>query len=175
MAALLGVLLIGLGGVLLLTALLSRRGAYAGRALLLLGIGALALCATRDRSSFCLFSGRASDSLMGARRERDALSRSLRAEVLPLIERCNRDLRKCTVALPADEAQVAQRHVLQVLGEAESRRREHEAAIAELDAAIGVMERNNALTRLRPVERGSAMARVTLFDVSPTTKAVSEQ
>jgi hypothetical protein len=176
MAALIGVLLVGLGCVALLVAVVSRCGAYLGRAVVLFCVGGLAFCAESPGDSLRVsWRGKCSDRLVNARRERDALYRSLRTDVLPLIERCSRDLRQTSPALPENEAATARQHALAVLAEAEARRREQEQAIAELDAAIGIMERGQALTRVKPAERGSAMARVTLFDVCPTTNAVSEQ
>jgi len=147
MTTLVGVMLVCGGAVALLVALVSRRGAYVGRAVVLFSAGVLALCvggSSRPAASL----GVRSDRLVAAQRERDALAASLRYEVLPLIERCTRDLQHFSPALPEAEARVAREHAQDVLSRAESQRAEHERAIAELDAAIGVIERERMLTRM---------------------------
>jgi hypothetical protein len=175
MAALIGVLLVGVGCLVFLVGIILRRSAYVCRAVMLLCGGALALCIESPAGMPFSLGKATPNRLVSTRRERDTLSHNLRSEVLPLIERCNRDLRQSDRALPENEAATARQHALAVLAVAEARRREDEQAIAELDAAIGVLERDHALTRVKAAERGSAMARVTLFDVCPTTNAVSEQ
>ena len=114
-------------------------------AVVLFSAGVLALCVGGSSRPVISF-GTHSDRLVTARQERDALAASLRYEVLPLIERCTRDLQHSSPALPEDEARVAREHAQDVLSRAESQRAEHEQAIAELDAAIGVIERERMLT-----------------------------
>lgn len=169
MAALVGVLLVGLGCLALLVALVSRVGAYAGRGLVLICVGVLAFCLDAGGRLPSFSPSKNHDRLRAARRERDALSRSLHADVLPLIERCNRELGQSSPALPHNEAGIVRQHVSGVLAEAMVRRGEQERAIAELDAAIGVMERDVSLTQVKAAERGSALARTTIDDIRPTT------
>ena len=145
MATLVGVMLVCGGVVALLVAAVSRCGAYVGRAVVLFSAGVLALCVGGSSRPIVRLGAR-SDRLVTVQRERDALAASLRYEVLPLIERCTRDLRHSSPALPEDEARVAREHAQNVLSRAESQRAEHERAIAELDAAIGVIERERMLT-----------------------------
>jgi len=171
MATLVGVMLVCGGVVALLVAVVSRCGAYRGRAVVLFTAGALVLCVGSSSRPVVSF-GAHSDRLLIASQERDALAANLRYEVLPLIERCTRDLQQSSPVLPEDEARVARQHAQDVLSRAESQRVEHERAIAELDAAIGVIERERMLTCVKQVERGRAMARVVLTDSGSTTEAV---
>jgi len=171
MATLVGVMLVCGGVVALLVAVVSRCGVYVRRALVLFCTGVLALC-VGSSSRLVVSFGTHSDRLVTARQERDALAASLRYGVLPLIERCTRDLQHSSPALAEDEARVAREHAQDVLSRAESQRAEHERAIAELDAAIGVIEREQMLTCVKPVERSRAMAQVVFTDIRSTTEAV---
>ncbi|MCY3019621.1 MAG: hypothetical protein NTW87_11405 [Planctomycetota bacterium] len=171
MATLVGVTLVCGGAVALLVAVVSRCGAYGRRAVVLFSAGVLALCVGSSSRPVVSF-GTHSDRLLIAQRERNALAASLRYEVLPLIERCTRDLQHSSPALPEDEARIARQHAQDVLSRTESQRAEHERAIAELDAAIGIIERERMLTYVKPVERSRAMARVVFTDLGSTTEAV---
>jgi hypothetical protein len=168
---LVGVMLVCGGVVALFVAVVSRCGTYGGRAVVLFSAGVLALCVGGSCRPVVSFGVR-SDRLLAAQRDRNALAASLRYGVLPLIERCTRDLQHSSPALAEDEARIAREHAQDVLSRAESQRAEHERAIAELDAVIGVIERERMLTCVKPVERSRAMARVVFTDISSTTEAV---
>ena len=83
--------------------------------------------------------------------ERAEIERSLRWKVLPLIARCESDLRRVENTSPSLDGEAQQRtaaeksHILAILEEARQRRREHEQALAELGTAIGGLQREQEL------------------------------
>jgi hypothetical protein len=165
---------VGLGFVLCLKGLVMWRGVYAMRGVMLLVIGGAVLVAPRPASSQSGHSPVVDETLLQAQREKLEVERSLRCSVRPLVSRCQRELAyldSSPAALGQDERGRARDHLLRVLHDAQSRQREHEQALGQLDAAIAGLERERTLTQVKDVTHARALARTTLFELGTTTQA----
>ncbi|MGD0088491.1 MAG: hypothetical protein ABSE73_01095 [Planctomycetota bacterium] len=175
---LVGLLCAGVGLLLWLRAIVTRRRVYVARGTLLLVVGFATMFVPRQARGVGGWPWCENDKLTVALRERAEIERSLRWNVLPLIARCEADLQRfanTTSALVGEEQQrtAAERnHILAVLEEARQRQREHEQALAELGTAIGGLQRERALTQVKQVEHGRAMARVTYSELGSKTEGV---
>jgi hypothetical protein len=173
---LVGLLCAGVGVLLWLRAIVARQRVYAARGTLLLIVGGVAMFVPTPLRNVGRRPWHENDRLAAMLRERAEVERSLRQSVLPLIARCEADLQGAANVPSVQDAEGRQRladernHILAVLDEARQRRREHEQAVVELDAAIAGLQRERVLTQVKQVERGRAMARVSFSELGSTTE-----